>query len=60
MAGIDAAKRRDGRSTASIDAHGLGLDRVYVQTKYLDATKCVGRPEVQGFVGLGATKGDRY
>ncbi len=62
MADIDAAKRRDGRSTASIDEHRLGLDRVYVQTKRLADTKTVGRPEVQGFVGslvgLGATKDD--
>jgi len=44
-----------------IDEDRLGLDRVYVQAKRYAATTTVGRPEVQGFVGilvgLGATKG---
>lgn len=51
----------DGGVDGVIDEDRLGLDRVYVQAKRYGKGNCVGRPEVQGFVGslvgLGATKG---
>jgi restriction system protein len=51
----------DGGVDGVIDEDRLGLDRIYVQAKRYARGNCVGRPEVQAFVGslvgLGASKG---
>ncbi|QYE37004.1 restriction endonuclease [Polymorphobacter sp. PAMC 29334] len=61
----NAAKRLgksgDGGIDGVVDEDRLGLDRIYVQAKRYASHVCVGRPEIQGFVGslvgLGAAKG---
>ena len=50
-------KSGDGGIDGIIDEDRLGLDRIYVQAKRYATGSAVGRPEVQGFVGLGASKG---
>lgn len=60
-AALNLGKSGDGGVDGVIDEDRLGLDRIYVQAKRYASHVCVGRPEVQGFVGslvgLGATKG---
>ncbi len=51
----------DGGIDGVVDEDRLGLDRIYLQAKRYAPHVSVGRPEIQGFVGilvgLGATKG---
>lgn len=60
-AALRLGKSGDGGIDGIIDEDRLGLDRIYVQAKRYAEHVCVGRPEIQGFVGslvgLGATKG---
>lgn len=44
-------KSGDGGIDGIIDEDRLGLDRIYVQAKRYAPANCVGRPEIQGFVG---------
>lgn len=60
-AALRLGKSGDGGIDGIIDEDRLGLDRIYVQAKRYAEHICVGRPEIQGFVGslvgLGASKG---
>lgn len=51
----------DGGVDGVINEDRLGLDRIYVQAKRYKPENCIGRPNVNGFVGslvgFGATKG---
>lgn len=47
----------DGCVDGIVNEDRLGLDRIYVQAKRYAPGNAVGRPDVNGFVGLGATKG---
>lgn len=60
-AALRLGKSGDNGVDGVIDEDRLGLDRIYIQAKRYAPHVCVGRPEIQGFVGslvgLGATKG---
>lgn len=60
-AALQLGKSGDGGVDGVIDEDRLGLDRIYVQAKRYAPHVGIGRPEIQGFVGilvgLGATKG---
>lgn len=51
----DAAKRLGGTGDGGVDGvineDRLGLDRIYVQAKRYAAHVCIGRPDIQAFVG---------